>query len=115
MICTRLSEKSPKKTSGRSAVQPQNDDPYNENSVLGTLERRHPETVSAAAASASLPHAPGAKMTVVKQTPSNQEVSPNPIEEHSDPKDEQNTPVRANVQTHTHTHTSNDINSRDAL
>ena len=40
-----------KKTSGRSAVQAENDNPYNENTAFGTLDRRRPETVSAAAAS----------------------------------------------------------------
>ena len=46
--------------------------PVSKNNDFGILARLPAETVSAAAARTPPPHAPGTRMTAVKQTPSNQ-------------------------------------------
>ena len=71
----RLYEKSPKKTSGRSAVEDENDSRFTEITDLGTIQRIHRiprKRWQQGQGRTPIPHAPGARMTVVYQTPSNQ-------------------------------------------
>ena len=69
-----------RKTSGRSAVRAENDDPFNEITDFGTIyriqriQRIHRilrKRWQQGQGRPPFPHAPGARMTVVKQTPSN--------------------------------------------
>ena len=72
-----------RKTSGRSAVQAENDNPFNEITDLGTIFRIHRiqriqrihrivrKRWQQGQGRPPIPHAPGARMTVVYQTPSN--------------------------------------------